>query len=340
MTSSVPRVTKSPYALRPLGLSVASLILIISLIYSITLGARDIPLSTILESFTTFDNSFDHLVVQTVRLPRSLMAVAVGAALAVSGALLQGLTRNPLAETGTLGIEAGGALAVVMTLFLFGSSSPSLYTAVAFLGAALAAVSVYGLGSLGRGGATPLNLTVAGAALTALISSLTTAILIVSQRTLEEMRFWLAGSLAGRDFDLFLQVLPFLGSGLLLAFLLGRQITALSLGEDVAQSLGQRTAWIKGLTATSVVLLAGSSVAIAGPVGFIGLIVPHMVRFFIKTDYRWILPYSAVFGAILLLISDIAARVLFKPQELPVGIMTALVGAPVFVSLAKTKVKR
>jgi iron complex transport system permease protein len=340
MTSSVPRVTKSPYALRPLGLSVASLILIISLIYSITLGARDIPLSTILESFTTFDNSFDHLVVQTVRLPRSLMAVAVGAALAVSGALLQGLTRNPLAETGILGIEAGGALAVVMTLFLFGSSSPSLYTAVAFLGAALAAVSVYGLGSLGRGGATPLNLTVAGAALTALISSLTTAILIVSQRTLEEMRFWLAGSLAGRDFDLFLQVLPFLGSGLLLAFLLGRQITALSLGEDVAQSLGQRTAWIKGLTATSVVLLAGSSVAIAGPVGFIGLIVPHMVRFFIKTDYRWILPYSAVFGAILLLISDIAARVLFKPQELPVGIMTALVGAPVFVSLAKTKVKR
>jgi iron complex transport system permease protein len=339
MIPLVSGATKRPQRLL-LGLGIASFLLTICLVYSVTLGAREIPLPTILQSFTTFDNTFDHLVVQTVRLPRSLMAVAVGAALAVSGALLQGLTRNPLAETGILGIEAGGALAVVATLFLFGSSSPSLYTAVAFLGAAIAAVSVYGLGSLGRGGATPLNLTVAGAALTALISSITTAILIVSQRTLEEMRFWLAGSLAGRDFNIFLQVLPFLEIGLLLALLLGRQITALSLGEDVAQSLGQRTAWIKGLTATSVVLLAGSSVAIAGPIGFIGLIVPHMVRFFVKTDYRWILPYSAVFGAILLLISDIAARVLLKPQELPVGIMTALVGAPVFVSLAKTKVKR
>jgi iron complex transport system permease protein len=315
-------------------------ILLICLIYSITLGARDIPLRTILTSFTTFDNSFDHLVIQTVRLPRSLMALAVGAALAVSGAMMQGLTRNPLAETGILGIEAGGALAVVMTLFLFGSSSLSVYAAVAFLGAAVAAVSVYGLGTLGRGGATPLNLTVAGAAMTAFISSITTAILIVSQRTLEEIRFWLAGSLAGRDFDLFLQVLPFLAIGLLLAFALGRQITTLSLGEDIAKGLGQETIWIKLLTATSVVLLAGSSVAIAGPIGFVGLVVPHAVRFFIKTDYRWILPYSALLGAILLLVSDVAARVVLKPQELPVGVMTAIVGAPVFVYLAKSKVKR
>jgi iron complex transport system permease protein len=181
---------------------------------------------------------------------------------------------------------------------------------------------------------------VAGAALTAFISSITTAILIVSQRTLEEIRFWLAGSLAGRDFDLFLHVLPLMVTGLLLALLLGKQITTLSLGEDIAKSLGQQTVWIKLLAATSVVLLAGSSVAIAGPIGFVGLIVPHMVRFFIKTDYRWILPYSAVLGAILLLVSDIAARVLLKPQELPVGVMTAFVGAPVFVYLAKSKVKR
>ncbi|MGI0484068.1 FecCD family ABC transporter permease [Pantanalinema rosaneae CENA516] len=314
--------------------------LLICLIYSITLGARDIPLRIILESFTTFDASFDHLVIQTVRLPRSLMAVAVGAALAVSGAVMQGLTRNPLAETGILGIEAGGSLAVVVTLFLLGSSSLGVYAGAAFLGAAIAAVSVYALGSLGRGGATPLNLTVAGAAMTAFISSIVTSILIVSQRTLDEIRFWLAGSLSGRDFDLFLQVLPFLISGLLLAFLLGRQITTLSLGEDIAKSLGQQTAWIKILAAASVVLLAGSSVAIAGPIGFIGLVVPHMVRFFIKTDYRWILPYSAVLGAILLLVADIAARVVLKPQELPVGVMTALVGAPVFVYLTKSKVKR
>lgn len=322
------------------GLMLGAILLLICLVYSITLGAKDIPLGTILESFTTFDNSFDHLVIQTMRLPRSLMAMAVGAALAVSGALMQGLTRNPLAETGILGIEAGGALAVVIVLFIFGSSSLTLYAMVAFLGAAIAAVSVYGLGTLGRGGATPLNLTVAGAAMTAFISSITTGILIVSQRTLEEIRFWLAGSLAGRDLNLFLQVLPFMAIGLLLALLLGKQITILSLGEEVAKGLGQKTVWIKVLTAISVVLLAGSSVAIAGPIGFIGLVVPHTVRFFIKTDYRWILPYSALLGAILLLVSDIAARILLKSQELPVGVMTALVGAPVFVYLAKSKVKR
>lgn len=253
---------------------------------------------------------------------------------------MQGLSRNPLAETGILGIEAGGALAVVITLFLFGSSSPTLNVAVAFLGATIAAVSVYGLGTLGRGGATPLNLTVAGAAMTAFISSITTGILIVSQRTLADIRFWLAGSLAGKDFDLFLDILPFTAIGLILALLLGKQITTLSLGEDIAKSLGQSTTSVKLLTAVSVVLLAGSSVALAGPIGFVGLIVPHMVRFFIKTDYRWILPYSALLGAILLLVSDIGARVLLKPQELPLGVITAIVGAPLFVYLAKSKVKR
>jgi len=339
MTSTLPKAFK-PSISPALGLCLGTIVLLIVLIYSVTLGARDIPLPTILNSFTTFDHSFDHLVIQTVRLPRSLIAMFVGAALAVSGALMQGLTRNPLAETGILGIEAGGALAVVISLFLFGSSSLTVYAGVAFLGAAIAAILVYFLGTLGRGGATPLNLTVAGAAMSALISSITTAILIVSQRTFEEIRFWLAGSLAGRDFGLFLQVLPFLSAGLLIAFLLGRQITTISLGEEVATSLGQQTVWIKVLTAISIVLLAGSSVAIAGPIGFIGLVVPHMVRFFIKTDYRWILPYSAVLGAILLLVSDIAARVLLKPQELPVGIMTAIVGAPFFVYLAKTKVRK
>jgi iron complex transport system permease protein len=322
------------------GISIGIVVLLLCLLTSIAIGAREIPFETILKSVSAFDNSFDSLVIRSLRLPRSLMAVAVGAALAVSGALMQGLTRNPLAETGLLGIEAGGALAVVMSLFLFGSSSIELYAAVAFGGAALAAVSVYGLGSLGRGGATPLNLTVAGAAMTAFISALTTTILIISQRTLDEIRFWLAGSLAGRDFELFLLVLPLLLTGLVLALCLGNGITTLSLGEDVATSLGQRTVRVKILAAIAVVLLAGSAVAIAGPIGFVGLIVPHMVRFFIKTDYRWILPYAAIVGAILLLVADIVARVLLAPQELPVGIVTAIVGAPVFVYLAKSKIKR
>jgi iron complex transport system permease protein len=339
-TTTLPKGIQNPQISPLLGLVLGIIILLICLVFSVTLGAADIPLRKILESFVIFDGSYDHLVIQTVRLPRSLIGILVGAALAVAGALMQGLTRNPLADPGILGIEAGATLAVVGTIFVFGNLSLSILSVVAFLGAATSAILVYFLGSLGRGGPTPLNLTVAGAALTALITSLITAILIVSQRTLDEIRFWLAGSLAGRDINILLQVLPFVSIGLLIAFALGRQITTMSLGEDVAKGLGQQTAWIKIITAISVVLLVGSSVSLAGPIGFIGLVVPHIVRLFIKADYRWILPYSAVVGATLLLIADIAARILLKPQELPVGVMTALLGAPFFVYLAKSKVKK
>ncbi|KAB8316549.1 iron ABC transporter permease [Tolypothrix campylonemoides VB511288] len=339
-TTASPRSWKTPKISPLVGLVLLIMILLIGLVYSVTLGAAKIPLDKILESFITFDNSYEHLVIQTVRLPRSLIAILVGSALAVSGALMQGLTRNPLADPGILGIQSGAAVAVVVTIFVFGSTSVHDYTIAAFVGAGTTAILVYFLGSLGRGGATPLNLTVAGAALTAFISSVTSAILIVSQRTLEEIRFWLAGSLAGRDINIFFQALPFVVVGFAIAFALARQITTMSLGEDVAKGLGQQTAWVKIITAISVVLLAGSSVAIAGPIGFIGLVVPHIVKFFIKADYRWILPYSAVVGAVLLLVADIAARVLLKPQELPVGVMTALIGAPFFVYLAKSKVKK
>jgi iron complex transport system permease protein len=316
------------------------LILLLCLVASIAYGAAEISFSTIYSALTSFDGSADHLIIRTVRLPRSLIAMLVGAALAVAGAVMQGLTRNPLADPAILGLESGAALAVVVAVFLFGASSLSAYAGFAFLGAGVTAVVVYWLGSLGRGGLTPLNLTVAGAALTYLLSSLTTGILILSQRTLDEIRFWLAGSVAGRDFTLFLQVLPYIVVGLLLAFALGRQIATLNLGEDVAKGLGQRTAWVKATAAISVVLLAGSSVAVAGPIGFIGLVVPHIVRFFIGVDYRWILPYAAVLGAILLLVADIAARLVIAPQELPVGVMTAIVGAPFFIYLARSRVKR
>jgi iron complex transport system permease protein len=263
----------------------------------------------------------------------------VGAALAVAGAIMQGLTRNPLADPGILGIEAGAALAVVAAVFLLGSASLTVYTWFAFLGAAAAAVTVYLLGSMGRGGLTPLKLTIAGAALAALFSSLTTGILILSQHTLDEIRFWLAGSLTGRDLNLLLQTLPYLVVGLLGAFALGKQITTLSLGEDVAKGLGQRSTWVKVAVAVIVVALVGGSVAVAGPIGFIGLVIPHMVRFFVGVDYRWILPYAAVYGAILLVVADIGARMLIRPQELPVGVMTALAGAPFFIYLARWKVK-
>ncbi|AFZ17526.1 FecCD family ABC transporter permease [Allocoleopsis franciscana] len=311
-----------------------------SLVASLIYGAADIPLSKISAALIAFDGSTDHLIIRTVRLPRSLIATLVGAAIAVAGTLMQGITRNPLADPGILGINAGAVMAVVMTSFIFGTSSPSVYAWSAFLGAGVAAGTVYLLGSLGRGGLTPLNITIAGAALTAFLSSITTGILILSQKTLDEIRFWLAGSVAGSDFTLFVQVLPYMAIGLIVAFVIGKPITTLSLGDDVARGLGQRTAWVKVTAAISVVLLAGSAVAAAGPIGFIGLVVPHIVRFFVGFDYRWILPYSAVFGAILLLVADIAARLLLKPQELPVGVMTALLGTPFFIYLARWKVKR
>jgi iron complex transport system permease protein len=280
------------------------------------------------------------LIIRTLRVPRAAIAALVGAALAVAGALMQGLTRNPLADPGILGIETGAALGVVAAVFFLNISSLYLYALFAFAGAALTAIAVYTLGSLGRGGPTPLKITVAGAALTALLSSFTTGILIFNQRTLEEVRFWLAGSVAGRDLNLLIQAAPYLLGGLVLALALGRQITTISLGDDIAKGLGQRTGWVKGLTAVATVLLAGGAVAVAGPIGFIGLVIPHAVRFLVGVDYRWILPYAALAGAIFLLLADVSARLVLRPTELPVGVMTALIGGPFFVYLVRWRVKR
>jgi iron complex transport system permease protein len=220
------------------SLVVCLILLLICLVFSITLGTAEILLAQIFTSFVSFDDSYQHLVIQTVRLPLSPIAILAGAALAVSGALMQDLTRNPLADPGILGMESGAALSVVIVIFVFGTSSVGTLTVAAFLGAGITAILVYFLGSLGKGGATPLNITVAGAALTVLISSLTTAILIISQGTLEEIRFWLPGSLAGRDVSILLQALPFITIGLVIALALGQQVTTMSLGDDLAKGLG------------------------------------------------------------------------------------------------------
>ena len=323
-----------------LGLVVGTGILFVFLLASVRFGAAQIGTKEVISAFTDYDGSEEDLITRTLRVPRALIAALVGAALGVAGALMQGLTRNPLADPGILGIEAGAALAVVGAVFFLGVSSLSTYALFAFTGAGVVAAVVYGLGSLGRGGMSPMKTTVVGAAMAALLSSLTTAMLILNQRTLDEIRFWLAGSVAGRDLGLLLQVLPYILVGLLLALALGRQVTTLTLGDDVANGLGQRTAWVKVGAAIAVVLLAGSAVAVAGPVGFVGLVVPHIVRFFVGVDYRWILPYSILVGAILLVSADIAARLVLRPQELPLGVMTALVGAPFFIYLARWRVKR
>ncbi|HYF65549.1 MAG TPA: iron ABC transporter permease, partial [Herpetosiphonaceae bacterium] len=346
MTAHAPRAARLPRARNPrplmiLGLGLGGLLLVLAVVGSVAFGAAEIAPGTVWAAVADFDpESTQHLIIRTLRLPRALVAALVGAALAVSGALMQGLTRNPLADASILGIESGAALAVVAAVSIFKLTSLTAYALFAFAGAGLTAVTVYALGSLGRGGPTPLNLTIAGAVLATLLTSLTTTVLILNQQTLETVRFWLAGSVAGRDLTLLIQAAPYLLGGLGLAFALGRQITTTALGDDVARGLGQRTGWVRAGTAVAVVLLAGGAVAVAGPISFIGLVIPHAVRAFIGADYRWILPYAALCGAIFLIVSDVAARMLLRPLELPVGIMTALIGGPFFVYLVRWRVKR
>lgn len=334
------RILGNRYLLLP-GLLICLGLLVASLLWSITLGAAEIDSQVVYEALVHYDDSnFDHLIIQTVRFPRVLSGVIVGAALAVAGAIMQGLTRNPLADSGILGINSGAGFAVVLAVFLLGNPPLSVYAFFGFIGAGLAAVLVYSLGSMGRGGSTPLKLTLAGVILSSFIASFTTAILIGDQETLDKIRFWTAGSLAGREMPLLLQTAPYMLIGLAGAMLISRQITTISLGEDIAQGLGQNTAWVKAVAAVIVVLLAGGAVALAGPIGFVGLVVPHIVRFLVGVDYRWIIPYSAVLGAILVTVADVGSRIIIRPQELPVGVVMAIIGAPFFIWLARWKVKR
>ena len=323
------------------GIPIGLALLALTMMFSIAFGAADIAPRAVMEAVFAFNpENTQHLIIQTLRIPRAAVAVMVGASLAVAGAIMQGLTRNPLADPGILGIQTGAALGVVAAVYFFNIGSLTLYALCAFTGAALTAAAVYALGSIGRGGPTPFKLTIAGAALTALLSSLTTLILLFDQTTLEEVRFWMAGSVAGRDLNLLLQAMPYLTVGLVVAMALGRQITTISLGEDIAKGLGQNTGWVKALSAVAVVLLAGGAVAVAGPIGFIGLVIPHAVRAIVGVDYRWVLPYAALAGAIFLLVADVAARMVLRPTELPVGVMTALIGGPFFIYLVRWRVKR
>lgn len=318
-----------------IGLVGAAVALLVSLILGLALGAAAVEPAQILRALTAFDGSVDHLVVRSQRLPRTIIAAVVGGALGVAGALMQAVTRNPLAAPGILGVNAGAAFMVVGAVFVIGTPSPVAATAFAFVGATVAAIGVVVLGTLSRGGTRAENLILAGAALTALLASLTTAVLIQSQGTLEEVRFWLAGSVAGRDLSLLVSAAPAFAVGLILAIALGRPLTALSLGDDVAVGLGQRTARVRALALVAVTLLSGASVSVAGPIGFVGLVVPNGVRLLVGSDYRWVVAYSALLGAALLVLADVAARLAVRPGELPVGVMTALVGGPVFVLLVR-----
>jgi iron complex transport system permease protein len=305
---------------------------------SIAYGTKSIPLGTVWDALWHYDRHIDdHLIIRTLRIPRTVVGLGVGAALGLAGAVMQGVTRNPLADPGILGIEAGASLAVVIAIHSFGISSLSSYVWFAFAGAAVASVVVYVLGSLGRGGARPVKLALAGAALAALLSSLTSGILLLDVDTLDRFRFWVVGSLAGRDGTVAAQVVPFLVVGTVLALASARSLNTLALGDDMARSLGQRVHVARGVAGLSVVILCGAATAAAGPIGFVGLTVPHVARAIVGPDYRWILPWSLVLGPTLLLGSDVVARLVVRPGELQVGVVTALLGAPFFIALVRRR---
>lgn len=318
-----------------LGLVSGIILVLISILISILYGYTDTNWNTLIGAYTAFDGSNEQLIIKNSRVPRALIAGSVGASLGIAGTLMQALTRNPLASPGILGVNAGASFFIVAAISFFSISSLSSFTWIAFAGAAFAAFTVYFVGSAGRSGMTPVKLTLAGAAMAALFASLTQGLLVLNEKALEEVLFWLAGSVQGRKLEILLAVLPYLLIGWAISLIMSKQINILLMGEDVAKGLGQRTALVKLVGGLTVILLAGGAVAIAGPIGFIGIVVPHLARSLIGTDHRWVIPYSGLIGAILLLLADVSARYVIMPQEVPVGVMTAIIGTPFFIYIAR-----
>ena len=269
------------------------------------------------------------------RVERTLLGLAVGAALGLAGACMQGLTRNPLADPGILGVNAGASFAMVVAISWLGVSGLGSYIWFAFAGAAVAATLVHLVASLGRDGASPLKLAVAGAAVTAAVTSWTSGVLLVDRQTMESFRLWQVGTVGGRDVDVLLTGAPFLVAGAVLALTGARRLDALALGDDMARAIGRRTGRDRLVLGTAVVLLAGAATALAGPIAFVGLTVPHVARALVGPGYRRVLPLSAALGALLTVAADTLGRIVLPPAEVQVGIMTAVVGVPVFVHLVR-----
>ncbi|GHB15279.1 FecCD family ABC transporter permease [Modicisalibacter luteus] len=323
---------------RCLGLFLSMALVAVAFMASVMLGTTDIALPTFIDALIHYDPArVAHIIVLTERLPRAVIAVLVGASLAIAGALMQTMTRNPLASPSILGINAGAMFFVVVAVSLLPLHAPVDYVWAALLGAFVAACLVVMLSRGRQGELAPLRVVLAGVAITAMFVSFSQGLLIIDQQSFESVLYWLAGSVSGRELSLVVPLLPLFGGALLLCALLVRHANALMLGDDMVKGLGMRAGTIKLLLGLVVILLAGSSVALAGMIGFVGLIVPHMARGIFGVDHRWLLPACALLGASLLLLADVASRFLMAPQDIPVGVMTALIGTPFFIHLARRK---
>lgn len=311
------------------------ILLILGIGASVSFGAADISLPTVWEAVFHFNGKLtSHNIIMELRLPRVLGGAMVGACFAVAGALMQGMTRNPMADSGLLGLNAGAGF-VLALCFAFFPGLPFMYLIFySFLGAGIGAALVFGIGSLARGGLTPVRLVLAGAAVSALLAALSEGIAL-HYRIGQDLAFWYAGGVAGTKWDQLFIMLPWVGAALAGAFAISRSITLLSLGEDVAVGLGQRTKWVKLVGSVIILILAGSAVAVVGAVGFVGLIIPHLTRYLVGVDYRWIIPCSAVLGSLLVMFADLAARMVHPPYETPIGALVALIGVPFFLYLAR-----
>lgn len=309
--------------------------LVAGVVFSISVGAARVDLATVWSAVFTYNNAItDHIVIHDVRLPRVLAGALIGAAIATAGALMQGMTRNPLASPELMGLNAGGQFLLVVALAFLPSASYLTLISASSLGAALGAGLVFGIGSLSRGGLTPVKLALAGVAVSMLLSALTSGLMIYFDRA-RDLLFFFAGGVGGTQWAEVRFLVPWISLGLLGSLIIAPNITVLSLGDDVARGLGQRTVLVKALGSLIVVLLAGSAVWVGGPIAFIGLVVPHVARFLIGLDYRWIIPCSGILGALMFTLADLAARMVNPPFETPIGLMTALIGVPFFLYLAR-----
>ncbi len=301
---------------------------------SIAIGAKELSLGQVWHGLFQDSGSYADVVVGD-RLSRTLLGLLAGAALGLAGAVLQALTRNPLADPGLLGINAGASGAVVTAITFLGVTSLSGYVWFAFLGAAAVGALVWFLG--GSRGATPVRLALAGTAITAALYGYLQAVMIMDEAALARMRFWTVGSLSGASDETIRQVLPFLAVGTLLAFALARPLNAVAMGDDTATALGANLNRTRALSMLAATVLCGAATAACGPIAFVGLMVPHAVRSFTGPDLRWIMPYAAILSPVLLLGSDVLGRVVARPSEVQVGIITAIVGGPVFIFLVRRR---
>ncbi|MGK5114002.1 MULTISPECIES: FecCD family ABC transporter permease [unclassified Geodermatophilus] len=320
------------------GVLLLAVLVVVAAALSIAVGTHGIGLGTVWQALTDSGlTSEEAVIVRELRMPRTALGLLVGLSLGVAGALTQGHTRNPLGDPGLLGVTAGASLGVVLAIWLFGVGTPAGYVWFGFIGALLGTVAVFALGSVGRGGGTPVTLALAGAALTALLYALVRAILVTDTNSLDSFRFWVVGALAGRGADVAWQVAPFIAAGLVLALVNAPALDLLGLGEDVARGLGQRV-WLARLVGLgAVTLLCGAATAACGPIAFVGLVVPHVVRAFTGPSHRWLVPCSGLLGAAFLLLADVVGRVVVRPGELQVGIVLALAGAPFFIALIRRR---